>query len=42
MPPKLCDANFGVLTLYEGDVFRVVALHNAPPAFAASFDDANQ
>jgi GAF domain-containing protein len=30
---KLCDANFGVLTLYEGDVFRVVALHNAPPAF---------
>ncbi|HEX9072239.1 MAG TPA: GAF domain-containing protein, partial [Pseudolabrys sp.] len=30
---KLCDANFGVLTVYEGDAFRVVALHNAPPAF---------
>jgi len=30
---QLCDANFGVLTLYEGDAFRVVALHNAPPAF---------
>ena len=29
----LCDANFGVLTLYEGDAFRVVAMHNAPPAF---------
>src|SRR5215831_9086031 len=31
---QLCDANFGVLTLYEGDAFRVVALHNAPRAFA--------
>ena len=30
---QLCDANFGVLALYEGDAFRVVALHNAPPAF---------
>jgi class 3 adenylate cyclase len=30
---QLCDANFGVLTLYEGDAFRVVAMHNAPPAF---------
>jgi class 3 adenylate cyclase len=31
---QLCDANFGVLTLYEVDAFRVVALHNAPSAFA--------
>ena len=30
---QLCDANFGVLALYESDAFRVVALHNAPPAF---------
>jgi class 3 adenylate cyclase len=30
---QLCDANFGNLALYEGDAFRVVALHNAPPAF---------
>ena len=32
---RLCEANFGMLSLYEGDgCFRVVALHNAPPAFA--------
>jgi hypothetical protein len=31
---KLCQANFGVLYLYEGDAFRVVAQHNAPPAYA--------
>src|SRR5215831_14306860 len=30
---QLCDASFGALALYEGDAFRVVALHNAPPAF---------
>jgi class 3 adenylate cyclase/putative methionine-R-sulfoxide reductase with GAF domain len=30
---QLCDANFGVMTLYEGEAFRVVAMHNAPPAF---------
>ena len=30
---RLCSANFGVLTLYEGDAFRVVAMHNPPPAF---------
>jgi GAF domain-containing protein len=30
----VCDANFGVLTLYKGeDRFRVVAMHNAPPAY---------
>src|SRR5262245_9578825 len=31
---RICDAQFGVLTLYEGEAFRVVAMHNAPPAFA--------
>ena len=30
----VCEANFGVLTLYEGeDRFRVVAMHHAPPAY---------
>jgi GAF domain-containing protein len=28
---KLCQANFGALSLYEGDAFRIVAMHNAPP-----------
>jgi transcriptional regulator with GAF, ATPase, and Fis domain len=31
---NLCQANFGTLFLYEGDAFRVVAQHNAPPAYA--------
>jgi transcriptional regulator with GAF, ATPase, and Fis domain len=31
---KLCQANFGTLSFYEGDAFRIVAMHNAPPAFA--------
>jgi GAF domain-containing protein len=31
---RLCDANFGVLLLYDGAQFRVVAAHNTPPAFA--------
>jgi two-component system, NtrC family, sensor kinase len=32
---RLCEAKFGILTLYEGDArFRVVAMHNAPPALA--------
>ena len=32
---RLCEANFGLLVLYQGDGrFRVVAMHNAPPAFA--------
>jgi hypothetical protein len=30
---KLCQANFGTLSLYERDAFRVVAMHNAPPAY---------
>jgi two-component system, NtrC family, sensor kinase len=31
---RLCEAKFGALLLCEADAFRVVALHNAPPAFA--------
>src|SRR5262245_32564570 len=31
---RLCEAKFGVLFLSEGDAFRTVALHGAPPAFA--------
>jgi GAF domain-containing protein len=31
---KLCQANFGALFLCEADAFRLVALHNAPPAYA--------
>jgi hypothetical protein len=31
---RLCEANFGTLTLNEGNTFRVVALHNTPEAFA--------
>ena len=27
---RICDANFGNLLLYEGDLFRHVALYNAP------------
>ena len=30
---RLCQANFGVLLLYEGTEFRVAAAHNPPPAF---------
>jgi GAF domain-containing protein len=33
---RICEASFGNLLLYEGDVFRHVALHNAPKAWAAS------
>jgi GAF domain-containing protein/HAMP domain-containing protein len=32
---RICEAGFGVLSLKENDGFRVVAMHNAPPAFAA-------
>jgi signal transduction histidine kinase len=31
---RICGASFGNLLLYEGDQFRRVALHNAPPVFA--------
>ena len=32
---RICEARFGNLLLYDGDVFRHVALHNAPQAWAA-------
>jgi len=31
---RICGAKFGNLFLYEGDVFRHVAMHGAPLAFA--------
>jgi GAF domain-containing protein len=31
---RLCEAKFGTLYLRDADAFRVVALHNAPPAYA--------
>src|SRR5581483_4505598 len=31
---RICGANFGNLFLCEGDAFRHVAMHGAPPAFA--------
>src|SRR5262249_188233 len=31
---RICEAKFGNLLLYEGDVFRFVAMYGAPPAFA--------
>ena len=34
---RICEANFGNLLLYEGGVFRRVALHNAPDAWAADW-----
>ena len=30
---RICEAKFGVLSLREGEAYRVVAMHNAPPAF---------
>ena len=30
---RICEAKFGTLYLSEGDGFRTVAMHNAPPAF---------
>jgi signal transduction histidine kinase/putative methionine-R-sulfoxide reductase with GAF domain len=32
---RLCGAKFGALNLYDGDVFRLAAVHNVPSAFAA-------
>src|SRR5262249_26471836 len=31
---RLCNAKFGTLSLYDGEVFRNVALHNVPPEYA--------
>jgi signal transduction histidine kinase len=33
---RICVAKFGTLYLCEGDGFRAVAIHNAPPAYAQS------
>jgi hypothetical protein len=30
---RICEADFGVLVLYENAVFQVAATHNTPPAF---------
>jgi GAF domain-containing protein len=30
---RICQANFGILTLREGDAWRIGAMHNTPPAF---------
>jgi two-component system, NtrC family, sensor kinase len=30
---RICEATFGVLSLWQGDAFHVRALHNVPPAF---------
>src|SRR5262245_50320613 len=32
---RLCGAKFGTLNLYDGDVFRIAAVHKEPSAFAA-------
>jgi GAF domain-containing protein len=31
---RLCEAKFGAMYLSEGSSFRIVAMHNVPPAFA--------
>jgi signal transduction histidine kinase len=31
---RICEADFGVLSLKEGDRLRVVGMHNPPPAYA--------
>jgi signal transduction histidine kinase len=33
---RICDAKFGTLYLRAGDAFQAVAIHNAPPAYAAA------
>src|SRR6202030_4815712 len=35
---RVCGANFGIMNLYDGDRFEIVAFYNVPPAFAASLD----
>jgi GAF domain-containing protein len=31
---RICDAKFGNIYRWDGEVFRVVAMHNTPPSFA--------
>jgi GAF domain-containing protein len=31
---RICDASFGNIYRWDGEVFQVVAMHNTPPAFA--------
>jgi len=31
---RICDATFGNIYRWDGEVFQVVAMHNTPPAFA--------
>src|SRR5262249_14674744 len=31
---RICGAKFGAMYLSEGNAFRIVAMHNVPPAFA--------
>ena len=31
---RICEAKFGAMYLSEADAFRIVAMHNVPPAFA--------
>src|SRR4029453_5638697 len=32
---RICEAKFGNLLLYDGDAFRIVAMHGAPPEWDA-------
>ncbi len=34
---RICEAKFGTLFRFEGDAYRAVASHNAPPELAASY-----
>jgi GAF domain-containing protein len=36
---RICEAKFGTLQLSENHAFRVVAMHNPPPAFAEARRD---
>ena len=31
---RICEAKFGTMFLRDADAFRVVAMHNPPPAYA--------
>jgi GAF domain-containing protein len=31
---RLCEAKFGTLLMYDGEAYRMVAMHDVPPAFA--------